>query len=76
MYKLFVLNKNPAHIYGVRLFIDGIWKTIVLDACFPCIDSNRFFGAQPHNNKVWVLFLEKAWAKVYKTYENIHGGLN
>jgi hypothetical protein len=35
IYRLFVLDKNPSDIYGVRLFIDGQWQTIILDAHFP-----------------------------------------
>lgn len=35
VYRLFVLEKNPSHIFGVRLFVDGAWKTIALDGCFP-----------------------------------------
>ena len=76
MYKLFVLDKNPAHIYGVRLFIDGIWKTIILDACFPVYQNGGFCGAQPHHREIWVLLLEKAWAKNFKSYDNIHSGYN
>lgn len=70
-----MLEKNPSHIFGVKLFIDGIWRTIPLDACFP-FNRGVFYGAQPHHKSTWVMFLEKAWAKVYKSYENIHAGYN
>ena len=76
VYRLFVLEKNPSHIYGVRLFIDGIWKTIILDACFPINQYGSLCGAQPHHRNIWVMLLEKAWAKVYQTFENIHSGYN
>ena len=76
VYRLFVLEKNPAHIYGVRLFIDGIWKTIILDACFPIYHNRTFCGAQPHHKEIWVMLLEKAWAKCFKSYDNIHSGFN
>jgi len=39
-------------------------------------NHGAFYGAQPHHNSTWVMFLEKAWAKVYQTYENIHSGYN
>jgi calpain-15 len=76
VYRLFVLEKNPSHIFGVCLFIDGIWKTIALDGCFPISEGKKFYGAQPHHSEIWVLLIEKAWAKIYKTYENIHSGYN
>ena len=63
VYRLFVLEKNPSHLFGVRLFIDGIWKTFALDGTLPIDNFGRLCGAQPHNNEIWVLLLEKAWAK-------------
>lgn len=76
VYRLFILEKNPSHIFGVKLFIDGAWNTIPLDGCFPMNHYNAFCGAQPHHGEIWVMLLEKAWAKVYKSYENIHSGYN
>lgn len=77
IYRLFVLEgKNPSHIYGVRLFIDGIWKTIALDACFPINSNGTFCGAQLYNGQIWVMLLEKAWAKTFGSYDNIHSGYN
>ena len=76
VYNLFVFEKNPAHIYGVRLFIDGMWKTIILDGCFPADRFGNLVGAQPHHRKIWVMLLEKAWAKSFKSYDNIHAGYN
>jgi calpain-15 len=76
VYRLFVLEKNPSHMFGVKLFIDGAWITITLDGCFPINYYGKFCGAQPHYNEIWVMLLEKAWAKVYKSYENIVAGYN
>lgn len=71
-----MLEKNPAHIYGVRLFIDGAWKTLILDGCFPVYGNGALCGAQPHHKEIWVLLLEKAWAKSFKSYDNIIAGFN
>jgi calpain-15 len=76
VYRLFVLEKNPSHLYGVRLFIEGAWRTVLLDACFPINRFGGFCGAQPHHEEIWVMLLEKAWAKVYGSYDNIHSGYN
>ena len=50
VYRLFVLEKNPSHLYGVRLFIEGQWVTVLLDACFPIDSDGRFCAAQPHHS--------------------------
>lgn len=57
VYRLFVLEKNPSHFYGVRLFIEGVWKTIILDACFPVNRNGSFCAAQPHHREIWVMLL-------------------
>lgn len=50
VYRLFVLEKNPSHLFGVKLFIDGKWMTIPLDGTFPVNHYGSFYGAQPHHN--------------------------
>ncbi len=45
-----MLEKNPSHIFGVRLIIDGIWRTIAVDGCFPLNAEGKFCGAQPHHS--------------------------
>lgn len=69
-----MLDRNPASIYGIRLFIDGCWATVILDACFPVNTFGHFIYAKPHNHVIWVMLLEKAWAKVYGSYEAINAG--
>lgn len=76
IYRLFVLDKNPISIYGVRLFVDGAWETIITDARFPVNFHGRFIYAKPHKHEIWVLILEKAWAKLYRSYENINAGFS
>lgn len=49
IYKLFVLDKNPSSIYGIRLFVDGKWETIVLDARFPIDQFQRLIYGKPRH---------------------------
>jgi len=58
------------------LFINGVWKTIIVDACFPIDKNGSFCAAQPNKHQIWVMLLEKAWAKIFGSYENIHAGYN
>ena len=30
--------------------------------------------AKPVNNAIWVMIIEKAWAKLYKSYQALSGG--
>jgi hypothetical protein len=57
VYRLFVLEKNPSHLYGVRLFVNGVWKTILLDACFPINKDHVLCAAQPYKSQIWVMLL-------------------
>ncbi len=74
IFNLFILDKNPSHIYAVRMFIDGKWTTIMLDTCFPANQYGDLCAAQSYNNQIWVMLLEKAWAKIFGSYDNIISG--
>lgn len=63
----FLFNVNPSGMYVVRLFNDGEWSNIVLDDKFPC-NGIRPLYAKPHGNEIWVMLLEKAWAKLHGSY--------
>lgn len=50
---------------------------MVIDDYFPCSrKDNQPMGAKPSGNvEIWVMILEKCWAKLYGSYEAIDGGL-
>lgn len=60
--------------YGVWLFIDGIWRCIVLDDFFP-LHGGKPFYSRTHEQELWVLLIEKAYAKVFGSYQKIEQGL-
>jgi calpain-15 len=37
--------------------------------------ANKPIFCQPRNNEIWVLILEKAWAKANGSYANINSGM-
>ena len=67
---------NNEGIYVVALCINGIWEDVLVDDLFPC----RKYSKEPafnssKTNELWVMILEKAWAKVHGGYLNIAAGL-
>jgi calpain-15 len=69
-------EKNSVNIYGVRLCIDGTWEEIVIDNFFPCDGRKKSpcFSSGGENN-LWVMIIEKCYAKAYGSYHKIEGGI-
>jgi len=66
---------SPDGKYEIEFCICGEAVRVVIDDYFPCeesTDSPCFSHA--HGNEMWVMLLEKAWAKVNGSYENIVKG--
>ena len=59
--------------YCVWLNINGEWKPYVLDDWIPVVSGKPAFS-QAKGPELWVLLLEKAYAKAYKSYLNLEGG--
>ena len=72
----FRLNQiNNYGYYEIIFFIDGEWQIVFLDDYFPYnINKKEFQFAKPYKNELWVMLLEKAWAKINGGYSNIIGG--
>ena len=72
----FRLNQiNNYGYYEIIFFIDGEWQIVFLDDYFPYnIYKKEFQFAKPYKNELWVMLLEKAWAKINGGYSNIIGG--
>jgi len=53
-----------------------MWEEVVVDDKFPCqpVSKRPAFNSSK-KNEIWVMLLEKAWAKVHGGYINIDGGL-
>jgi calpain-15 len=76
--KVFVTTEtNAAGCYVVRLCIAGEFHEIVLDDKLPTNeDGKSFCFSKSVGDEIWVQLLEKAWAKVNGTYENIISGMS
>lgn len=69
-------EKSREHCYGVYLRINGRWRIILVDDFFPCYNfiGDNFAFTKTNGNELWVILLEKAWAKVAGSYAGIIGG--
>ena len=73
---------NEAGCYAVSLFINGERRTVVVDDYFPYDEEKgKWAFSRPFENEttkmmrstvdIWVLIIEKAWAKVFGSYQRI-----
>lgn len=66
---------KPEGIYRLQLALHGKYTEIVIDDYIPVFEgSNRPVFCKPTGNEVWVMLLEKAWAKISGSYGNISAG--
>lgn len=60
--------------YSVKLLYKGKWMTIDMDEFLPTLNNQPAFSYSV-DKELWVMLLEKAWAKLYKSYARIEAGL-
>eukprot|EP00826_Nyctotherus_ovalis_P063940 TRINITY_DN9374_c0_g2_i3.p1 TRINITY_DN9374_c0_g2~~TRINITY_DN9374_c0_g2_i3.p1 ORF type:complete len:688 (-),score=197.77 TRINITY_DN9374_c0_g2_i3:35-2074(-) len=69
---LFVSTEiNEFGIFAVRMYRDGIEKTVIVDNYFPCTSDGMPLFSRSRENALWVAVLEKAWAKLHLSYSLI-----
>ena len=76
--RLFDFNEaNDYGVHGVWLNINGVWTRYILDEYFPSyfngIEHDLAFS-KTEQNELWVILLEKAYAKAYGSYWETVGG--
>lgn len=71
-----ILTKEPNNygIYKIKLCRMGSWKTLTLDDHFPCYPLGEPIFAKNQSKEIWVLLLEKAFAKLYGGYHALENG--
>ena len=68
---------NSYGIHSVWLHINGIWTRFILDEYFPVTQKGRnskLAFSKTEQKELWVILLEKAYAKAYGSYWDIIGG--
>lgn len=71
------MNKyyNEEGVYRVRLCKNGEWQSVTVDDYFPCyVNGLPIFSHSRDENELWILILEKAYAKIHGSYLALRGG--
>lgn len=69
--KMFASDKNIREgIFGVYTYFGGEYKQVVIDNFFPCSKQKPVFS-RAHGKELWVMILEKVWAKLHLSYQKI-----
>jgi len=75
--KLFIQKEiNPEGIFGVNISKNGGRVEVVVDGFVPCDDRKKVCFSTANGNELWVIILEKVWAKIHGDYCRIIGGLS
>ena len=61
-------------LYRVKLCKNGIWTEVTVDDYFPCTEEGGPIFSRSNGNELWVLLLEKAYAKLHGSYYSLRGG--
>jgi len=73
--KLFITDQvNKYGIYGLRMFYNGKRVEVVVDDLIPCTRKAKPKFSRANGPELWVIILEKAWAKIHGCYERISAG--
>ncbi|CAD8199562.1 unnamed protein product [Paramecium octaurelia] len=62
-------------LYGIFMCNNGILQECVIDDFIPCQKQGGPIFSKANGNELWVLLLEKAYAKIYGSYQKIEQGL-
>ncbi len=75
--RLFVSKRYAAKgLYTIKIFKEGRWRYVHVDDTVPCdMAGIPLFARSANMNAVWVMLLEKAYAKVHGCYERLADGV-
>ena len=71
MKSIFITKEaNRAGCYALQFYVNGEVQEVVVDDYFPYNEKSKkwAFSRGTTDMEIWVLLLEKAWAKVFGSY--------
>ena len=73
---IFASTRNKLKgIYTLRFFKRGQWKNVVIDDRIPCDETGTpLYARSKDANQIWVMLVEKAYAKMHGCYEALSNG--
>lgn len=74
--KRIVLTKeaNEYGVYKIKLCKMGSWRTVIIDDFFPCFPLSEPIFSKNNEKELWVLLIEKAFAKMHGNYHCLENG--
>lgn len=73
--RLFITKEyNEQGVYKIRLCKNGEWVVVTIDDYVPCYYNAGPIFSRAHGNELWVLLLEKAYAKLHGSYASLRYG--
>ena len=65
---------NEQGIYQLRICKNGEWVKVTVDDYIPCYPKGGPLFSRATGNELWVLLLEKAYAKLHGNYARLRSG--
>jgi len=73
--RLFITKEyNPEGVYQIKLCKNGEWVTVTVDDYIPCRYKGGPIFSRGATNEIWVMLLEKAYAKLHGNYQALSSG--
>ena len=65
---------SAAGVYRLRLCKNGMWQSVLVDDLVPCFPGGGPAYSRAHGPELWVMLVEKAYAKLHGCYAAIKMG--
>lgn len=74
--RMFVTKEySSLGLYELRISKNGEWHNVIIDDYIPCYPNGGPLFSSTNDNSIWVLLLEKAYAKLHGGYKTLTGGV-